>query len=787
MKRKGIFSLTAISFAMVLGAVGALRFGGGEAIKEANAAPTSVKIAGSFTNWESNPIDMTLNGDYYTYKRAFSVNEQFKVIVDGTWIGASDEGVSKPAGIGESGGNFNVTTADTYVVRAVHNIDTYGKKGYGVSVIKYVAPTSYSLTGDFNSWADLDMNLADGVATYSNLSLTEGQELKIRADHSWDTSFGYSYLDNASKAYFTEGGSGNMAAAGDGLYSFSLNTSTSAITVTFTPAEPSYAVSVAGGSPIELVKGDSFIYDTDKTGWNYTATITATANQLLTFTRNSVAIQPGASGATNNLRYNTSTKALNVEQNATSQLLTLKVYQSGYDALFAGYTPTNQTYYFTNNQDWDDVFLYAFKDNYRNNATWPGVELTTPIDIDKDDNERYSFTLDTGKYDKIVLNNNDGDQSVDIVLAEKTQNGIYLSTKDGEDKYTVGEYPYAAVVKSLKVNNVTVALSPSSTDDPAIARQWETATLSLTAGQSIKYMVDDVEKTASLQAYGLNNGKVVEGEKQVLVNASAKIYVKEMAAGGVQIFVMGINELSKGYHILLNENEIVELVDSGETPDGFTGQTMSEDITFHKNDSFRLINTNLDDSLPVPFSPARFDEFSAAGFALSAGKIVYSGNDDFEAAVYLKLKSGDDMVYVGATNPNAAAAKAFAIEFNNAIDAVCELDGSTDQSDLEDAWAIEAANFAALTEAVQTKVKEGKSSSIEEIRTFETKYEFVYKLRKLGSGWDLDNFLERNYSPSPITNPVTQNNNMVLVVLFATIGVIGATALFFVLRKKESK
>lgn len=184
MKRKGIFSLVAISFAMVLGAVGALRFSRGGEIKEAKAAPSSMKVAGSWTNWATNAVDMTLDGDYYTFTRDFAVNDEFKVIMNGNvWVGAGDEGASYPSGITNSSGNFKVTTADKYTVRAVKNLDEYGNKGYGVSVIKYVSPDAvYSIRINEGGYENMVKNNSSEFKTSTAVSLNVGDMIYFQKD-----------------------------------------------------------------------------------------------------------------------------------------------------------------------------------------------------------------------------------------------------------------------------------------------------------------------------------------------------------------------------------------------------------------------------------------------------------------------------------------------------------------------------------------------------------------------------------------------------------------------------
>ena len=159
--KKGLLISTTLAMLLGVGvAVGAHQAKG---VEEVKADTTSVKIAGTFTNWGSGAIAMELSGDKYVYSREFAANDEFKVVVnDSDWIGANWNGVTNTTdgGITDGGGddhNFKVATAAKYTVKAVSNIGDYGEKGYGLTIEPYTEPDvpesdGYYLVGTESSW-----------------------------------------------------------------------------------------------------------------------------------------------------------------------------------------------------------------------------------------------------------------------------------------------------------------------------------------------------------------------------------------------------------------------------------------------------------------------------------------------------------------------------------------------------------------------------------------------------------------------------------------------------------
>ena len=663
---------------------------------------------------------------------------------------------------------------------------------------------TYGVIGSFNSWnTDVAMTV-DGNNATLDIELAENDEFKIRRDSAWVKSYGYDEIDTESLSYFNQGvdehdsPNGNIVVKASGEYSLKLDISLEKIYVTnFVPETPKYYVKVANGAFTEMTYVKDFTYDGTKTGHEYELNITATEGQKLFFRRGaSTEIKPGASDGNldNNLFYKYDTQQITVLQDATNKKLTLKVYEDGYDTFLAGYVAAPHTYYFTNNKGWEGIpQYYVYNDNDEPLAAFPGSDMTY-VDIDGNGQERYKFVVDSVKWPNFIIANKAGTaQTVNNTFASYMNDGFYLiDPVEPETKYTLGVYDYAPVVRTLNVGGVPQALTESASqpEDPNVLVQLETPVIDMKANDQLTYRIGGVAHNATLEAYGRNNGKVVEEENEVLVDATGKVYVKLMKDSSVKLFVEGIEAVSKGYHVLLNDNEIVELADSGETPEGYDGQTCSQAITFQKNDKFRLVDTSSDSALPVPFSPAHFDEHSDEHFSFSEGYVRYNGESSFEAAVYLKLKSGNDMVYVGGALPEVAAAKAFAIAFNTAFEAICKDTGHDAAyiALIAAEWQEQKADFAELAPEAQAVLKNATGEhSVTEIGNFIKKYNYIAQQYgdQLGTGW---NFLEKNYGSNTINNiggVVTSNNTALVVILVSAIAVISAAGLFLVIRRRK--
>ena len=96
------------------------------------------------------------------------------------------------------------------------------------------------------------------------------------------------------------------------------------------------------------------------------------------------------------------------------------------------------TIYFSNNKSWGDVHAYIWGDSGQ--GEWPGEALYA-IATNDYGQEIYEVTVSSG--DSVIFNG-DGGQTVDIVVADMTQNAVYcLDEADDEGHYFYGEWTYS--------------------------------------------------------------------------------------------------------------------------------------------------------------------------------------------------------------------------------------------------------------------------------------------------------------------------------------------------------
>ncbi|MDO5124130.1 MAG: starch-binding protein, partial [Eubacteriales bacterium] len=106
-------------------------------------------------------------------------------------------------------------------------------------------------------------------------------------------------------------------------------------------------------------------------------------------------------------------------------------------------TPTGGeiTVYFTNNNNWSNVYAYIWKNGGSTLNSWPGTAMTY-VKTNSQNQKVYSITLDSSKYDMIIFNNNGSSQTVDISLTGEDGIGYYISGGSGKS-LTCSTYTFA--------------------------------------------------------------------------------------------------------------------------------------------------------------------------------------------------------------------------------------------------------------------------------------------------------------------------------------------------------
>ena len=136
-------SATGLGSAVTLGVVA-----NNENVQRAQAATTSVSLAGSFNGWNTTADPLTKDGNYWTITKSLSSGDTFKFVVNGgTWVGWGN-GISYPSGKfaqAASDGNIQCTSSGSYILKAIDGIDGYGDKTYGL-VIENNTVTTHTVT-----------------------------------------------------------------------------------------------------------------------------------------------------------------------------------------------------------------------------------------------------------------------------------------------------------------------------------------------------------------------------------------------------------------------------------------------------------------------------------------------------------------------------------------------------------------------------------------------------------------------------------------------------------------
>ena len=137
-------------------------------------------------------------------------------------------------------------------------------------------------------------------------------------------------------------------------------------------------------------------------------------------------------------------------------------------------TPTiTNTIYFTNNNNWKDVYVYAWKEGSEvKNHAWPGVRIETEPVYNSGFQECYTFTYKPNLYDYVIFNNGAStpEQTDNIPLSGfATKNNVYIK---GDSKKENGTWDFDFANFNAYVGSTTTvylnALYNWNTDDAKI-------------------------------------------------------------------------------------------------------------------------------------------------------------------------------------------------------------------------------------------------------------------------------------------------------------------------------
>lgn len=326
--------------------------------------------------------------------------------------------------------------------------------------------------------------------------------------------------------------------------------------------------------------------------------------------------------------------------------------------------------------------------------------------------------------------------------------------------------------------------------------EYSTAALTLTAGQEIKVLRNDVVDTSFTLKQSRNNN--VRSNGTVLVDATnAHIYVD---TSDKTIFVEGVP--FGGYHIIRNDHELITMTHGSEY-EGYD-QYYSDMVSFSVNDKIKFVNTNDQYDEHETRIPGLPDEFSISIINPGDNGPKFAVDGEYikcttavQTKVYLKLKYHLDEVYFGTVDQFITDAITFGQNFCTAIESACENvedaktteELATARTALENAWAAQVTAFNALSEEARNYLKSQAAHSVHELDDFFAKYDRVYTYRGITHGWTLFNFLQTEYNSNAYINPIMINkaNSVVMVSIIVSMVTLFASAgvVLFLFKKKK--
>lgn len=656
--------------------------------------------------------------------------------------------------------------------------------------------TSVTLAGSFNGWSTTAEPLTlDGDYWTIEKSLTADDTFKIVVNGSdwvgdgdgvtWCSGMGSegkgqnfkvltagTYLIKAAKT---------IGDYGDKSYGIVFEN----VVVPFDPTTP-HKVKVGEADYATMAYDGTFIYDIDKTGHRYLINgVAAGAGTAIQFKAGDDLIHPGASnpgaqgGQDNNLI--TDGNTIQTLVNATSSIRLYRYENGGYDSFFGGYSANEETFYFTNNYKWEGAPKYYVFDALDNSkATWPGEDMTF-VDVDGDENSRYSFTVDTNRWTGVVINGG-GEKTRDYTFSEFTDTGACING-GGSDSRTLFFYHFVPATYALNVGGSSYTLEPAS------GNQYVAHNVDLPAGTVVTYSYDGVEPTGVTAKAVYNNN--LSNERKVVSSADdVDVYVD---VSSKTIWAEGLPTLASGFHLYVNTTVHPLATRVNEYSQTEYYSTL---LTFAAEDQIRFIHIQ-DDAAPVIFGNAEVEGGEqAANFEYESEIGCIVAQNTCSSALYFKPGTPNN-VWFADVSQELKEAREFAQGFNTSLGAVCNAGGSSDKDALYTAWEAQKTAFLALDAgdgSPQDILKKATSShDVEDIAKFIAKYEYI--TAKYGSYFASKdasyNFLGEGHVPASLYGGLVDNNNSVptasVIAIVAVVSVLSISAIVVLVSVKKRK
>lgn len=97
--------------------------------------------------------------------------------------------------------------------------------------------------------------------------------------------------------------------------------------------------------------------------------------------------------------------------------------------------------YFTNSLSWSNVYFYLYNSKTdSSDMSWPGQKITS-YNLNDYNESIYYATVDVSKYDRIIFNNGNGAQTINVPV-NKSSSGFFISDSSSSNAMLVGTYAY---------------------------------------------------------------------------------------------------------------------------------------------------------------------------------------------------------------------------------------------------------------------------------------------------------------------------------------------------------
>ncbi|MGN0519030.1 MAG: starch-binding protein, partial [Acutalibacteraceae bacterium] len=309
------------------------------------------------------------------------------------------------------------------------------------------------------------------------------------------------------------------------------------------------------------------------------------------------------------------------------------------------------TIYFTNNNNWSNVYVYMFDDNGLENADWPG-EKATFVETNDYGQDVYKYYYGTAAYTGVVFNDGSSVQTVDIPMTDE-YNGYYLSTKDANGDYTVIGYNYgvAAPVEPDTKRTITIT---SNVDDAAIVEVNDTDSGEYNEGDTVDLLALVYDETYTFAGWY----EVIDG-----VRADTPICEDEEGT-----YTVGANDVVLTAYVLKEGESIDDPVTPVEPEADYNQISSLEDVT-----AGTYIITATAESIEYAFTGEA--KMKPAAATVSSGRVVAPTDSmvwEFEDATdgnfYIKNKATGQYLG-GATSTTTVftdtATEPFAVTLNS--------------------------------------------------------------------------------------------------------------------------